>query len=135
MKTVKIVPDRSGRVWPLVLGAVRESRREGRRLVLCVPEQYTLQAERDLIAGLELPGLLDIQVISPRKLRHSSRIVSRGGGLSNDTNTAAVCPSLTGTRMHWVVMSGASADAMMPPRTSPQILSGSFSLFSSSPAM
>ena len=73
MNTVRIVQSRSGQVWPMVLRTVRESRQEGRRLILYVPEQYTLQAERDLIAGLELPGLLDIQVISPRKLRQQVR--------------------------------------------------------------
>ena len=73
MATVKIVPGRSGCVWPRVLRTVRESRQEGRLLILYVPEQYTLQAERDLITGLGLPGLLDIQVISPRKLRQQVR--------------------------------------------------------------
>ena len=65
MGRVKIVGDRSGRVWPLVLRTARESREAGRRLVLYVPEQMTLQAERDLITGLDLPGLLEMQVVSP----------------------------------------------------------------------
>ena len=69
MSKVKIIGDRSGRVWPMVLRTAEESRHAGRRLILYVPEQYTLQAERDLITGLKLPGLLDIQVISPRKLK------------------------------------------------------------------
>ena len=73
MDTVKIVYSRSGQVWPRVLGTVRKSRQEGRQLVLYVPEQYTLQAERDLITGLNLPGLLDIRVVSPRKLRQQVR--------------------------------------------------------------
>ena len=73
MSRVRIVGDRSGRVWPLVLHAAGESRKAGRRMILYVPEQYTLQAERDLITGLNLPGLLDIQVISPRKLRRQVR--------------------------------------------------------------
>ena len=73
MGRVKIIGDRSGRVWPLVLRAAQESRAAGRRLILYVPEQMTLQAERDLITGLVLPGLLDIQVISPRKLRQQVR--------------------------------------------------------------
>ena len=77
MNTVTIIGDRNGRIWPQVLRTVRESRRNGRGLVLYVPEQYTLQAERDLIADLELPGLLDIQVISPRKL---SRLVKERMG-------------------------------------------------------
>ena len=73
MGRVKIIGDRNGRIWPLVLRAVQESREAGRRLVLYVPEQMTLQAERDLITGLNLPGLLEIRVISPRKLRMQVR--------------------------------------------------------------
>ena len=73
MNRVKVIGDRSGRIWPLVLRTAAESRKAGRRLILYVPEQYTLQAERDLITGLNLPGLLDIQVISPRKLRRQVR--------------------------------------------------------------
>ena len=69
MEIIKIVSGRNGRVWPEVLRAVSENRREGRRVILYVPEQMTLQTERDLIAGLSLKGLLDIEVISPRKLR------------------------------------------------------------------
>ncbi|MBR3333169.1 MAG: PD-(D/E)XK nuclease family protein [Clostridia bacterium] len=69
MSRVKIIGDRSGRIWPLVLRAAQESREAGRRLILYVPEQMTLQAERDLITGLKLPGLLEIRVISPRKLK------------------------------------------------------------------
>ena len=73
MNKVRIIGDRSGRVWPLVLRTVQESREAGRRLILYVPEQMTLQAERDLITGLNLPGLLDIQVVSPRKLKQQVR--------------------------------------------------------------
>ncbi len=68
MSRVKIIGDRSGRVWPLVLRAAEESRQDGRKMILYVPEQMTLQTERDLILGLGLPGLLETQVISPRKL-------------------------------------------------------------------
>ncbi len=73
MGVVRIVEDRSGRVWPPVLRLAAESRKAGRRFILYVPEQVTLQAERDLITGLDLPGLLEIQVISPRKLRQQVR--------------------------------------------------------------
>lgn len=78
MKTVRIIGDRNGRIWPLVLRSVEESRKAGRRVILYVPEQATLQAERDLITGLKLPGLLDIQVISPRKLKQ--QVKERMGG-------------------------------------------------------
>ena len=69
MGSVRIIGDRSGTVWQQVLRQAEESRAAGRRLVLYVPEQYTLQAERGLIAGLKLSGLLEMQVVSPRKLR------------------------------------------------------------------
>ena len=69
MKDLLILTGRSGRTWPLVLRAVKKYRRDDRRVLLYVPEQMTLQTERDLITGLELEGLLDIDVISPRKLR------------------------------------------------------------------
>ena len=69
METVKIIEGRSGRVWPAVLCAAAGSRREGRRVVLYVPEQMTLQTERELISGLKLKGLIDMDVISPRKLK------------------------------------------------------------------
>ena len=73
MSTVRIIGDRSGRVWPLVLRAAEASLKAGRRMILYVPEQMTLQAERDLVTGLNLPGLLSIRVISPRKLRQQVR--------------------------------------------------------------
>jgi len=77
MGRICVIGDRSGRIWPLVLRAVDESRKAGREVILYVPEQYTLQAERDLITGLDLPGLLHIRVISPRKLRE--RVKEREG--------------------------------------------------------
>ncbi len=80
MGRVKIIGDRSGRIWPLVLRAAQESREAGRRLILYVPEQMTLQAERDLITGLALPGLLEIQVVSPRKLKQQVRERTGAGG-------------------------------------------------------
>ena len=69
MQEIRITGGRNGQLWPAVLAAAAEARREGRRVILYVPEQLTLQAERGLIAGLRLPGLLDMDVVSPRKLR------------------------------------------------------------------
>ena len=59
------------------------------------------------------------------------------GFFLNLTNTAAVCPFNTGTRMHWQVITGISAGTISICSSSmwPQIRSGSFSLFSSSPPM
>jgi len=69
MKTVLIQTGRSGCTWPVLLDDVRSFRLEERRILLYVPEQMTLQTERNLITDLELDGLLDLDVISPKKLR------------------------------------------------------------------
>ena len=53
----------------------------------------------------------------------------------NETNTAARCPSVTGTRMHWLLMTGELACVMTPFFTEPHTFIGSISLFSSSPPM
>lgn len=81
MRKIRIVGGRNGRLWPEVLAAAAEGRREGRPVVLYVPEQLTLQAERGLITGLRLPGLLDIDVISPKKLRRQVQEAAGTGDL------------------------------------------------------
>ncbi len=47
-------------------------------LILLVPEQYTLQAERDLINSLRLPGLIRLEVMSPTRL--AERVFEEVGG-------------------------------------------------------
>ena len=41
---------------------------QGRRVYLIVPDQYTLQAERELMAQLHAPGLLQVEVLSFTRL-------------------------------------------------------------------
>ena len=81
MRKIRIVGGRNGRLWPEVLKAAAEGRREGRPVILYVPEQLTLQAERGLITGLRLPGLLDMDVISPKKLRRQVQEAAGTGDL------------------------------------------------------
>ena len=81
MQKIRIVGGRNGRLWPEVLLTVAEGHREGRPVSLYVPEQMTLQAERGLITGLRLPGLLDIDVISPKKLRRQVQEAAGTGSL------------------------------------------------------
>ena len=69
MGRTEIIRGRAGRLWPVITAGIAESRKAGRPCILLVPEQYTLQAEKDLITGLKLQGLLDIDVLSPRKLQ------------------------------------------------------------------
>ena len=77
MHKVRILGARAGQILPQILPEINRSRQAGRRIFLLVPEQYTLQAERELIDGLQLPGLIDLDVLSPRRLNR--RIHERGG--------------------------------------------------------
>ncbi|NLA53671.1 MAG: hypothetical protein GX858_04865, partial [Clostridiales bacterium] len=42
----------------------------GEQVVLLVPEQYTLQAERDLLRDLHLPGFFRLEILSPSRLEY-----------------------------------------------------------------
>lgn len=73
MEKVRIIGGRAGQVFPRILPEIDRFRRAGVRVMLLVPEQYTLQAERELISGLALPGLMDVEVLSPRRLTQKIR--------------------------------------------------------------
>lgn len=49
-------------------------------LFLMVPEQFTLQAERDLVEHLRLPGLFSLEVVSFSRLCH--KVLQQAGGLT-----------------------------------------------------
>ncbi|MDO5021943.1 MAG: PD-(D/E)XK nuclease family protein [Eubacteriales bacterium] len=74
---VNIVVGRTGRLWDVILKQVKASLDENKPCVLIVPELYTLQAERDLIRDLNLPGLLKVQVFSPSRLKY--KVFERAG--------------------------------------------------------
>ena len=69
MAGIQILGMRTGRTLPHLIPQIAASREAGRRVILLVPEQYTLQAEQELIDGLRVPGLLDTEVLSPSRLR------------------------------------------------------------------
>ena len=50
---------------------------EGGRTLVIVPEQYTLQTERDLLEGLNAPGFFDLEVLSPSRL--TERVFAQTG--------------------------------------------------------
>ena len=75
--SAEIIGGRAGRVWPRVLAAVRDAYRAGERCILLVPEQFTLQAERDLVEALDVPGFFDIQVFSTSRL--TRKVFERAG--------------------------------------------------------
>ncbi len=60
---------RAHRLWEPMLRRIAQSYREGRQIVVLVPEQYTLQAERDLLADLGLKGFFRLDVLSPTRLQ------------------------------------------------------------------
>ena len=68
MTTVEIWGARAGQTQSRLFEEIRQCREAGQRVLLLVPEQYTLQAERELLEQLNLPGLLDLDVLSPRRL-------------------------------------------------------------------
>ncbi|MBR1586260.1 MAG: PD-(D/E)XK nuclease family protein [Clostridia bacterium] len=47
------------------------------RMLVIVPEQYTLQTERELMDGLNLPGFFDIEVLSASRL--TERVFAQAG--------------------------------------------------------
>lgn len=77
---------RTRRLWPELLKTMAASRREDIRCVLLVPEQYTLQAERDIIAGLRLPGFFDIEVWSLSRFIQRQFQQYSGGRVRIDAN-------------------------------------------------
>jgi len=79
MDAVRIAYGRVGTGFPLILREMKTAHAQGMRTMLLVPEQYTLQAERDLMDGLGLPGLLNMDVVSPTGLK---RLIREKGGHS-----------------------------------------------------
>jgi ATP-dependent helicase/nuclease subunit B len=77
MGGVVILTGRAGQVLPEVVRGIGEQYAAHERVILLVPEQYTLQAERELVEQLDLPGYFDLDVLSPSRLRR--RIRETGG--------------------------------------------------------
>lgn len=65
-----------------VLGEIKQAMDMGadKPLILLVPEQYTLQAERDLVEKLQLKGIMQVEVLSFTRM--ASRVFSEVGGLT-----------------------------------------------------
>lgn len=74
---IQLIGGRAGQTLPVLLAGVAAQHQAGERVMVLVPEQYTLQAERELMQALHLPGMLDLDVVSPTKLR---RLIHERGG-------------------------------------------------------
>ncbi len=101
MDKVRIIGGRAGRLLPHILPQIDRCRQAGTRVILLVPEQYTLQAEREIIAGLNLPGLMDVEVLSPRRLTRKIRECGGHGPLAPldaAGRSMAIAQALTATQ-------------------------------------
>ena len=53
------------------------------RLILLVPDQFTFQTERDLIRSLDIPGIMQVEVLSFNRL--GERVINEAGGRTRTT--------------------------------------------------
>jgi ATP-dependent helicase/nuclease subunit B len=60
-----------------VIAKIGELHAQGLPCILLVPEQFTLQAERELLQRLHIPGFFTIDVLSPSRLSH--RVLAAAG--------------------------------------------------------
>ena len=74
---IDILGGRAGHLWAPVAARISESYHAGRECVLLVPEQYTLQAERDALTALGVPGFFRLHVLSPS--RFANFVLERAG--------------------------------------------------------
>ncbi len=77
MGEVTILGGRMHRLLPHIITQIGWLHFKGETCLLLVPEQYTLQAEVDLIRRLDMPGFFNIQVLSPSRL--TQRIFDAAG--------------------------------------------------------
>ena len=73
MDAICFLTGRAGQVLPEIIRRIGVQHHAHERVLLLVPEQYTLQAERELVEQLNLPGFLDLDVLSPTRLRRRIR--------------------------------------------------------------
>ena len=74
---MQIITARPHRLLGVVIGRIGEHVRAGRRCMLLVPSQYTLQAEIEVMEQLQLQGTFMIDVLSPGRLQ--GRVFERAG--------------------------------------------------------
>ena len=63
--------------WAQAAELTRDARSQGVPVIVLVPQQYTLAAERALIRALDVSGFFDVDVVSP--LRFSQRVFAQAG--------------------------------------------------------
>jgi ATP-dependent helicase/nuclease subunit B len=78
MEPARILTARTNRLLPRVIDEIGLCLKRGEdKLVLLVPEQYTLQAEAGILRRLDIPGFFALDVLSPSRL--TERVFDRAG--------------------------------------------------------
>jgi len=70
MPDIRVLTARPHRLLRPMLAQIKQLYECGKSCILLVPEQFTLQAERELLNNLQLKGMFSIEVISPTRLKH-----------------------------------------------------------------
>ncbi|NLB91242.1 MAG: hypothetical protein GX786_08515, partial [Clostridiales bacterium] len=70
MKPITVYTGRVKQTLPVAMNRLKEAYHKSNNCFFIVPEQYTLQAEQDILHHLALPGFFSIQVLSPSRLRY-----------------------------------------------------------------
>ncbi|PAB58741.1 helicase-exonuclease AddAB subunit AddB [Anaeromicrobium sediminis] len=81
-KEIKLITSRAGYgKTDFVFRDILDKLKRGEeKLILIVPEQFTLETEKDLIEKLNLKGIINIEVLSFTRLAH--KILSEAGGIT-----------------------------------------------------
>ncbi|MFH1880765.1 MAG: hypothetical protein ABIK64_08225, partial [Bacillota bacterium] len=70
MPDVRVLAARPHRLLHPLIQEIGRLRQDGKPCILLVPEQFTLQAERELLDRLSLKGMFSVEVISPTRLKY-----------------------------------------------------------------
>ncbi len=70
MPKVRVLTARPHRLLQPLIARIGALYQNGEPCMLLVPEQFTLQAEKEIISRLKLSGMFSIEVISPTRLKH-----------------------------------------------------------------
>ena len=77
--SVTILTARAHRLFAPVVEALGQCARKGEDVLLLVPEQFTLAAERGVMERLSLTGMFLIDVMSPSRLSEQVLAAARAG--------------------------------------------------------
>ena len=69
MPDVRVLTARPHRLLRPMISQIGQLHKDGKPCIMLVPEQFTLQAEQELLEQLKLKGLFSVEVVSPTRLK------------------------------------------------------------------